>query len=196
MVGLSSLLEPFYKLLRSNVTFKWSASCESAFLKAKGVMCVSLAHYDPDVRLKFICDASNIGLGAVLMHVHPDESEKPISFASRVLNKHEVKYSSIHKEALAIYWAVNKFYQYLMGRHFILCSDNKPLAALLEENKGIPQVAAGRLQMWALFLREFDYTFSYIKGSDNGLADGLSRLPLLAVKVKEDDWNLTIFILY
>ncbi|KAG5881209.1 hypothetical protein JTB14_037056 [Gonioctena quinquepunctata] len=50
-----------------------------------------------------------------------------MSFASRILSRSEMKYSGIHKEALAIYWALRKFYQYLMGDKFILCSDHKPL---------------------------------------------------------------------
>jgi len=58
----------------------------------------------------------------------------------------EVPLLVIHKKALAIYWAVCKFYQYLMGNKFILCSDHKPLKALFGEHKGIPQLAAGKLQ--------------------------------------------------
>ncbi|XP_046753055.1 uncharacterized protein K02A2.6-like [Diprion similis] len=38
-------------------------------------------------------------------------------------------------------------------------------------------MAAGRLQRWALFLSGFDYEIKYIKGTNNGAADGLSRLP-------------------
>jgi len=64
-------------------------------------------------------------------------------------------YSVIHKEALAIYWVANKFYQYLMGNEIILCSDYKPSIALFGEHKGIPQMAVDRLQKWALFLSGF-----------------------------------------
>ncbi|XP_045463872.1 uncharacterized protein K02A2.6-like [Harmonia axyridis] len=119
-----------------------------------------------------------VGIGCVLVHVFPDGTERPISFASRKLNKAELNYSVIHKEALAIYWGVQKHYQYLLGNSFTLCSDHKPLLALFGENKGIPQMAAGCLQRWALFLSGFNYHFQYIKGSENGGADGLSRFPI------------------
>lgn len=194
--NLSTLLQPLYKLLRAGTDFKWSQECEKAFLESKEAICsdVSLAHFDPEITLKLVCDASNIGLGAVLLHVYSDNTEKPISFASRVLNKHEIRYSVIHKEALAIYWGVRKFYQYLMGKHFILCSDHKPLAALFGENKGIPQMAAGRLQRWALFLSGFSYTFKHIKGAENGAADGLSRMPLKITEHVEDELDYFNFL--
>lgn len=50
--------------------------------------------------------------------------------------------------------------------------------ALFGEKKSLPQMAAGRLQRWSLFLSNFDYTFKCIKGSENVNADALSRLPL------------------
>lgn len=177
---LSSLLDPLYRLLRKDVTFEWSETCETAFIEVKNAILSeqNLAYFDPKLPLKLVCDASKIGLGAVLLHVFPDGLEKPVSFISRTLSKAELNYSVIHKEALCIFWAVKKFYQYLSGNKFILCSDHKPLLALFGENKGIPQMAAGRLQRWAFFLSGFDYSFQYVKGCQNGGADGLSRLPL------------------
>lgn len=194
---LSTLLEPLYKLLRSDTEFKWNNECEGAFLKSKKVVSSdqTLTHFDPRLPIKLVCDASKVGVGSVLLHVYPDGSEKPISFASRVLNKSEVKYSVIHKEALSIYWSVRKFYQYLMGNKFILCSDHLPLKALFGEHKGIPQMAAGRLQRWAIFLSGFDYVFKHIKGSENGGADGLSRIPVKSSEPDELEFDYLNFLI-
>jgi len=90
----------------------------------------------------------------------------------------------IQKEALAIFWSVKKFSQYLLGRKLILCSDHKPLLALFGEHNGIPRMASNRLQRWALFLSEFNYELKYVQGKNNGAADGLSRLPL---EIKSDE---------
>ncbi|KAF2883189.1 hypothetical protein ILUMI_22989 [Ignelater luminosus] len=178
--GLSSIRFPLYKLLKKNSVFQWTKECEDAFTKAKQAIAAeqSLVHFDINLPIKLVCDASNVGMGAVLLHIYEDGSEKPIYFASRSLTKTEQKYFLIHKEAAAIYWGISKFYQFVIGRKFILASDHKPLQAILGGQKGIPQLAAGRLQRWAAFLSGFDYEFQYIKGSNNILADSLSRLPL------------------
>ncbi|KAF2898925.1 hypothetical protein ILUMI_07250 [Ignelater luminosus] len=160
--------------------FQCTKLCKDALTKAKQAIAAeqSLVHFDINLPIKLVCDASNVGMDAVLLHIYEDGSEKPIYFASRSLTKTEQKYSVIHKEAAAIYWGISKFYQFVIGRKFILASDHKPLQAILGGQKGIPQLAAGRLQRWAAFLSGFDYEFQYIKGSDNILADSLSRLPL------------------
>lgn len=54
--------------------------------------------------------------------------------------------------------------------------DHKPLLAIFGEKKGIPQIAASRLQRWALILSAFDYEIRYKKGINNSNADCLSRL--------------------
>lgn len=178
--NISTLLSPIYDLLQKNKKFLWSKECEDALdsIKKEILSDRYLVHFDPKIPIKLACDASNVGIGAVLLHVFPNGEEKPICFASRTLNKAEKNYSVIHREALAIYWATQKFYQYLKGTKFILQSDHKPLLAIFGENKGIPQMAAGRLQRWAYFLSGFDYELQYVKGIHNGGADGLSRLPL------------------
>ncbi|KAG5882154.1 hypothetical protein JTB14_006737 [Gonioctena quinquepunctata] len=53
------------------------------------------------------------------------------------------------------------------------------------EKKGIPQMAAGRLQRWAIFLSGLNYTFSHIKGKENGGADGSSRFPVKSLEPPE-----------
>jgi len=96
-------------------------------------------------------------------------------------------YSVIVKEALATFWAVRKLSQYLLGRRFILVTDHKPLLAIFGEKNGIPKMTAGKLQCWAVFLTGFDYEIKYIKGTDNSVADGLSRLPLDGVKEEVEE---------
>ncbi|KAL7296547.1 hypothetical protein TKK_0009980 [Trichogramma kaykai] len=142
--NLSTMLSPIYQLLKKNTPFKWDEKCEKAFTDIKRELTrrafhlaeKNLVYCDPTLRLKLYTDASNAGLGAVLMHVFPDSIEKPICFASRTLSKSERGYAEIHKEALAIYWSCKKFHQYLIGRHFDLYFDHKPLMAIFGKDNG------------------------------------------------------------
>lgn len=175
--NLSSKLRPLYHLLTKNTEFIWSKECEDAFLWAKQQITSDkvLMHFDRLKPIRLACDSSQYGIGAALLHVLPDGTERPVYYISRLLSKAEKNYSMIMKEALAVYWAVSKLYQFLAGHKFEILSDYKPLQALLGEYRSLPPMVAGRAQRWSLFLSSFDYTFKFIKGKDNVKADTLSR---------------------
>ena len=73
---------------------------------------------------------------------------------------------------------MTKYRQYLLGRHFKLLTDHKPLITLLGEHKPVPLLAAARIKRWALLLAAYDYTIEFIRGKDNVFADFLSRKPI------------------
>ena len=101
-----------------------------------------------------------------------------MGFASRTLAKAEHNYSQLDKESSAIIFAVKRHHQYLYGRHFEIKTDHKPLTHSFCVSRGIPVMASGRLQKWALTLTAYDYSIQYREGSKNANADALSRLPL------------------
>ena len=109
--------------------------------------------------------------------------EKPIAYASRTLSQAEVKYAQIEQEALAIVFAVKKFHQYVYGREFVLVTDHKPLCTIFEHDKGIPTLAAARMQRWAIILGAYQYKIEFIPGSENVCADCMSRLPAQALQI-------------
>lgn len=133
-------------------------------------------------------------VGACLSHVESDGNERPVCYISRVLNKTEQNYSITHKEGLSVVWAVKKLYHFLAGRHFEIVSDHKALEVLFGENKSLPQMAAGRVQRWSLFLSNFDYTFRYIKSSENVKADALSRLPVQMTIKNSEEFDYVNFV--
>jgi hypothetical protein len=136
-----------------------------------------LAHYDHELPVKLTVDSSSYALGAVLSHIYSDRSERPVAFASRVLSDSECKFPQIEKEGLAIIFGIQKFYDYLYGRKFILETDHKPLIHIFGDKKGIPIYAANRLQRWAYVLSSFDFEIKYVTSNDNS-ADFLSRIKI------------------
>ena len=135
--NLSTLLAPLYKLLKRHVLWRWTKEQDRAFKKSKELLLSSqvLVHFDPKLPIRLACDASDYGIGAVMSHVMPDGSEKPVGIFSRTLTKTKQKYSQIEKEALACVVEVTRFHSYLWGDHFVLQTDHKPLLTLFNENK-------------------------------------------------------------
>ena len=65
-----------------------------------------LVHFNPDLDLLLMCDASSYGVGAVLAHRMHDGSEWPIGYASRSLTAAQRNYSHLEREALALVFGV------------------------------------------------------------------------------------------
>jgi transposase InsO family protein len=177
---LSSILHPLNALLRKDVPWRWTKECRAAFAKAKEALVSSqvLVHYDSTLPLILAGDASAYGIGAVISHVTPDGQEHPIAFASQTLSKAQRNYSQVEKEALSLVFGVKKFHCYLYGRRFRLETDHKPLTAIFGSKKGVPVMAAARLQRWAIQLGAYDYDIKFRPTQAHANADGLSRLPL------------------
>ena len=152
-------------------------------------------HYDPTLPITLAGDASAYGIGAVISHVMPDGTEHPIAFASRTLSPSERNYAQLEKEALSLVFGIKRFHQYLYGRKFTLVTDHKPLLAILGPKKGIPPLAAARLQRWAVLLSAYTYDIRYKSTVAHSNADGLSRLPLpIDMKVGESQEASLYFV--
>ena len=122
-------------------------------------------------------DASDTGLGAVLSTA----GGTVIEYASRTLSKAELSYNTTEKECLAIVWATHKLRHYLVGAHFVIETDHKPLE-WLQSNKS-SHARSQKLERWALQLRAFDFSIRHRQGSCNQHADALSRRPVSMVAI-------------
>ena len=178
--NLSTELAPLHDLLKKDAPWEWGEDQGKSFTKVKQMLLQDriLTHFDPGLPVTLACDSSSYGLGAVLSHMFPDGSERPIAYASRSLSGAEKQYAQIEKEALALYWGVKKFRLYLEGHRFTLITDHQPLKFILSPDKAIPVTAAARLQRWSLFLGAFTYDIQYRPTGQHANCDGLSRLPV------------------
>ena len=100
-----------------------------------------LVHYCDQWELLLACDASLYSVGAVLSHCIDDGSEQPIAY-SLALTPVEKKNTQLDREALAIVFGVTKFRKYLVGYHFMLLTDHKPIIHPFGEHHLILQMTS------------------------------------------------------
>lgn len=172
--NFASRLFPLTSMLRKNRSFKWSEEAQAAFDDIRGSLVQSPILSCPDFGKQFTisCDASGIGIGAVLSQSSED-GEHVIAYASRTLGKTEQKFSATERECLAVIWAIEKFRPYIEGTHFVVVTDHHSLLWL--HNLKDPQ---GRLARWSLRLQPFKFTLIHRKGKEHVVPDLLSRNPI------------------
>jgi len=117
------------------------------------------------------CDASDVGLGAVLSQ-NQDGAEVVIAYASRILSRPESNYDVTRRELLAIIFGLKTFRQYLLGRKFVTRTDHSALQWL----RRTPE-SKGQFAGWLAFVEHFQCESIHRPGAKHGNADGLSRRP-------------------
>ncbi|CAN6700840.1 unnamed protein product [Malus baccata var. baccata] len=169
---LPSPTSPLCRLLQKEVPFEFNEACEKAFNHLKDLLTTAPIITPPDWSIPFelMCDASNYALGAVLGQ-RKNKLPHVIYYASRTLNDAQLNYSTTEKELLAVVFALDKFRSYLIGTKVIVFTDHAALKYLFTKKEAKP-----RLIRWMLLLQEFDIEIKDKKGSDNVVADRLSRL--------------------
>ena len=75
--NMADVLAPLYKLLRKDIQWHWTDTEEKAFQASKDLLTSDslLVHFNPDLDLLLMYDASSYGIGAVITHCMSDGSE-------------------------------------------------------------------------------------------------------------------------
>ena len=150
---------------------KWTEEGKFAFRSICSYLCnaCSLCIPLPTDTLYFVTDSSGKGVGGVLQ-VFRDEEWQPAAFYSRQLRGAELQYSATELEALALVSTIEHFGYYLYGTQFTVYTDHKPLEQLLSSDRLNPRLRrmAYKLQHWLVII-------TYIPGTENTVADALSR---------------------
>lgn len=168
--NLADLIHPLRSLLKKNTKFVWTVNHTECLNKIKKAVAsvADLSNFDPNKKIVIQCDASQFGLGAVLL-----QDNRPIAFASRCLTDAESRYAQIEKEMLSIVFACKRFHQLIYGFKVNVENDHKPLESIFL--KPISQVMSNRLQRLLLKLIQYDLEVKYLPGPQMYVADMLSR---------------------
>ncbi|KAK8499659.1 hypothetical protein V6N12_002131 [Hibiscus sabdariffa] len=168
----SKISKPLCSLLHQNQPFVFDEDCQSAFKELKKRLVSAPIVIPPDWTSPFelMCDVSDYAVGAALgqrrgklFHV--------IYYASRTLNDAQINYTTTEKELLVVVFAFDKFRSYLIGTTVIVHTDHSAIKYLVTKKDAKP-----RLIRWILLLQEFDLEIRDRKGTENQIADHLSRL--------------------
>jgi len=158
---------------------EWTRPVIESFEESKKELAktTGLAHPDESLELSLACDASEIGIGAVLQQ-KKDNEYQPLGFFSRALSTSQRKYSTYDRELLAIFEAVRYFRNQLEGRIFHIITDHKPLTHALAKSN---QTACPRRLRQLNLISQFTSDIRYLPGKDNNVADTLSRIEEICI---------------
>ncbi|XP_045445671.1 uncharacterized protein LOC123653729 [Melitaea cinxia] len=115
-------------------------------------------------------DVSDFAIAATL-----SQKGRPVAFFSRSLNESEKRQPSIEKEACAIVEALGKWRHFLIGRHFLLITDQQFVAFMFNKTHS-NKIKNEKIERWRLEFSCFKYDIVYRPGKQNFAADTLSRV--------------------
>ena len=110
------------------------------------------------------CDASGIGIGAVLI-----QEGRPVAYFSEKLSGAALNYPTYDKEMYALVRALENWQHYLWPKEFVIHTDHESLKHL----KGQQRLNKHHAK-WVEFIETFPYVIRYKQGKENVVADALS----------------------
>jgi hypothetical protein len=122
-----------------------------------------LALLDFSKTFEIECDASRIGIEAVLM-----QEKRPIAYFSEKLNGAALNYPTYDKELYGLVRALETWQHYLWLKEFVIHTDHESLKHLKGQGK-----LNRRHAQWMEFIEPFPYVIKYKQGKENIVADAL-----------------------
>ncbi|GAX16309.1 hypothetical protein FisN_35Hu008 [Fistulifera solaris] len=145
---------------------KWTKEMVAAFDQIKALLAQDAFLRYPDHNKPFhiYTDASDKQMGAAIF-----QEGAPVAYFSKKLNSAQRNYTVGEKELLSIVETLKEFRTMLYGcQNIHVYTDHS--------NNVLTTITTQRIARWRLFLEDYGVKLSYVKGSENELADALSRL--------------------
>ncbi|GKB39194.1 putative reverse transcriptase domain-containing protein [Tanacetum coccineum] len=167
ITNFSKIAKPLTSLTQKNHKYVWGVEQEEAFQTLKNNLCDAPILTLPDGVEDFVvyCDASNQGLGCILM-----QRGKMISYASRQLKTHEKNYTTHDLELGAVVFALKAWRHYLYGTKSVIYTDHKILQHIFDQKE-----LNMRQRRWIELFSDYECEIRYHPGKANVVADALSR---------------------
>ncbi len=171
---LNGQLSVFRPLLKERTAWIWTATEAAAFAEIKTNMTkiAPLMMLRAGEPLILSVDASSYGLGAALLQRDANGVERPVFFASRLLNESEKEYPQIDKEFLAIVWALERLDAFVYGQDLTIRTDHRPLLGIVK--KPMWQLSTRQQRFVARSMR-YTFKLEFMPGREMFVADFLSR---------------------
>jgi hypothetical protein len=182
--GYSRLAGPLFELTRKDVVFVWDMGCQQAYQALKTALVDAHVLTRPNFKRTFWLDVdwSPKGVGAILSQKEW-RFDKLVAYASKSLTKAQRKFHPMEGECYALIWGVMHFRQYLHQKHFILCTDHKPLEWLATVSD-----AHGGRGRWVGMLQDFSFKIIHRPGLRHTNIDALNRNPV-GPATDDDDFS-------
>jgi hypothetical protein len=173
---LADVAFPLTELFKKDKPWVWGEPQDTAFSRLKQLVTTPPCLLMPDLNLPFVvhCDASGFAIGAVLQQ-DQGRGLQPVAFESRKLQPPERNLAPYDRELLALIHALLKWKHLLLGAKLTVHTDQHALKYLLSS-----PTRTSRQERWLAELMRFMPDIKYVKGSDNVVADALSRRADLA----------------
>ena len=178
----SEIAKPLIKLTEKDKPFFWKEEQQTAFERLKQLLDQApiLSHPRSEGQYILDTDASNEGIEAVLSQIQDDE-EKVIAYGSKTLSKAEQNYCITRRELLAVVYFVQHFKHFLLGRKFLVRTDNSAVRYWMniQSDSYDPK---GQTARWMVKLAAFDFDIKHRPGRQHSNADGMSRYLFSSVR--------------
>ena len=191
---LAQATKALRQLLQKDVAYIWLEEHQNAFDTVKEMLTSDLLvkPFNPNLPTQLLTDASRLyGLGYALLQHEDDGTPRLIRCNSRSLSATESRYATIELECLAIQWAIEQSYFYLLGLpNFVVVTDHRPLIGIF--SKELHQLDNARLQRYREKLVSYTFEVQWNAGKDHLIADALSRHPVFPADETDEVANVKL----
>lgn len=154
----SSIMAPLTECMKGT-HFVWTTAAAEAFEQIKVKLTTAPVLVLPDFAETFElhCDASKLGIGAVL-----SQQSRPVAFYSEKLLGAKSRYSTYDVEFFAVIQSIRHWRHYLVHRDFVLFTDHDALKHLDNQVK-----VSSRHANWIAYLQQFTFAIKHKSGKLN-----------------------------